>query len=235
MSPELQKLIHLLRTQLGYSEQAGGYTKFGSWYGKTVEFDSDYSAQPWCDMFLSWGAHSLGYDKWFGQFAYTVDHAKWFIEKGAWGHAPKPGAVVFFDWGGSEVVDNIDHVGLVTSVDGDTIHTIEGNVDGQYVREKVRDQSYVVGYGYPDKIRQSTDALILAKKAAAESALPVGAATMGVPVGAGGLAGQQDLGALVIPVLIAALVVLAYLKVQHAGVRLAAATRRHPGRHGTAE
>lgn len=216
MSPELQKLIDLLRSQLGYSEQGGGYTKFGSWYGHTVEFDSDYSAQPWCDMFLSWGAHTLGYDTWFGQFAYTVDHAKYFIGKGAWGHTPQPGAVVFFDWSGTGAVDNIDHVGLVTSVDGDTIHTIEGNVDGMFVREKVRDQTDVVGYGYPAQIKQQMAGTILARKTAAEYPLPAGTAMIGVPTWNAGLGGRYDLGAASLPasLLIGLLAVAVCVKVR---------------------
>ncbi|GAA3810667.1 hypothetical protein GCM10022226_33880 [Sphaerisporangium flaviroseum] len=267
MSPELQKMLDLLQTQLGYSEQGGGYTKFGAWYGKTVEFDSDYSAQPWCDMFLSWAAHQLGYEKWFGQFAYTVNHAEWFVDHGAWGTTPKPGAVVFFDWGGSDVVDNIDHVGMVVSVDGQTIHTIEGNVDGRFVREKVRDQSYVVGYGYPEKVKAKLSEVTVVTKAsfagpqagaapavlagtrsaqdapaaepivpamtlaAAESSIPA-TVTMGMPAAngiAGGVASQQaDLGAgaLVAPVLIASLVLIAYFKVTHASVRLALSIAR---------
>ncbi|MET8139010.1 CHAP domain-containing protein [Sphaerisporangium sp. NPDC005288] len=236
MSPELQKLIDLLQTQLGYSEQAGGYTKYGDWYGKNVEFDSDYSAQPWCDMFLSWAAHRLGYEKWFGQFAYTPAHAEWFADQGAWGTTPKPGAVVFFDWGGSHVIDNIDHVGIVTSVDGDTIHTIEGNIDGQYAKAKVRDQTYVAGYGYPDKVKAQQDARVLAgkpssvatpalKNTAAEFPMP--AAMVGVPGAAGG-AGQPaaGAGALVLPVLIAVLALIVCLKTRRAAVRLAASARR---------
>jgi hypothetical protein len=151
MSPEMKKLLHLLHTQVGYSEQTGGYTKFGHWYD-TVESDADYTSQPWCDMFLSWGAHKLGYAPWFGQFAYTVAHARWFKQHHAWGPAPVPGAVVFFDWAGTGTIDGIDHVGIVAKVDGKKIHTIEGNASGQ-VREEVHDQSSVVGYGYPEKIK----------------------------------------------------------------------------------
>src|SRR5690242_2852078 len=120
MTPEMSKLIDLLKSEIGYSEQSGGYTKFGSWYN-SVEHDTDYSHQPWCDMFLSWAAHKLGYDKWFGQFAYTVDHAKWFRQQDAWGTKPVPGAIVFYDWSGGKSLDGIDHVGIVTSVDGGTI------------------------------------------------------------------------------------------------------------------
>ncbi|MEO3810121.1 CHAP domain-containing protein [Sphaerisporangium sp. B11E5] len=229
MSPELHNMIQLLRSQLGYTEQGGGYTKFGDWYGNTVEFDSDYSAQPWCDMFLSWAAHQLGYDEWFGQFAYTVAHAEWFASHDAFGDTPKPGAVVFFDWSGGSSVDGIDHVGMVIDVDGDTIHTIEGNVDGQYVREKTRDQSYVVGYGYPDQVKAQMDAESMAaapspapgvSKAVHASHLPAthavtGAGPSGVVAAAYTPGPEPALPggvALLIPLLLALLAVTACLK-----------------------
>ncbi|MEU6781150.1 CHAP domain-containing protein [Nonomuraea angiospora] len=157
MTPEMQKFIELLESQLGYAEKAGAYTKFGAWYGKNVEFDADYSSAPWCDMYLSWAAHKLGYEDWIGQFAWTVSHAEWFKEQGAWGHKPKPGAFVFYDWSGSNSIDNIDHVGIVTRVEGDTIFTIEGNIDGGVAKRKERDTSKVVGYGYPERVKSRLD------------------------------------------------------------------------------
>ncbi|MBE1557283.1 CHAP domain-containing protein [Nonomuraea africana] len=173
MTPETQKLIELLESQLGYSEGNGAYTKFGDWYGKTVEFDADYSGAPWCDMFLSWAAHKMGYEEWVGQFAYTVAHAEWFKENDAWGHKPKPGALVFYDWGGSNKIDNIDHVGIVTKVVGDTIFTIEGNIDGGVAKRKERDQSKVAGYGYPEKIKERLEAARLKEAdAKVEGSLP---------------------------------------------------------------
>ncbi|GAA3470778.1 CHAP domain-containing protein [Nonomuraea roseola] len=171
MTPETQKLIELLESHLGYSEGKGAYTKFGDWYGRTVEFDADYSGAPWCDMFLSWAAHKLGYEEWVGQFAYTVAHAEWFKKNDAWGHKPKPGALVFYDWGGSNDIDNIDHVGIVTKVVGDTIFTIEGNIDGGVAKRKERDQSKVAGYGYPEKIKERLEAARL-KEAEVEGSLP---------------------------------------------------------------
>ncbi|MFB9250904.1 CHAP domain-containing protein [Sphaerisporangium melleum] len=221
----MRKLLDLLRTQIGYSEQAGGYTKYGDWYGKNVEFDSDYSAQPWCDMFLSWAAHRLGYQKWFGQFAFTPYHAEWFVEQGAWGTTPEPGALVFYDWSGSGAIDGIDHVGIVTSVDGDTIHTIEGNIDGQYAREKVRDQTYVVGYGYPDKVRVKQEAQAKALAGKAVALKPVAAefslapAMTATPGTAGDLAGGREApgaAALLVPLLIAILVLVACHKARRA-------------------
>ncbi|MGJ6960973.1 CHAP domain-containing protein [Streptosporangium sp. G11] len=153
----MRKFIELLESQLGYSEKSGGYTKFGDWYGENVEFDADYTAAPWCDMYLSWAAEKLGYQEWVGQFAYTVYHAQWFRQQDAWGTVPKPGAIVFFDWSGSNRVDHIDHVGIVTRVEGDRIHTIEGNIDGGIAKRKERDTGKVVGYGYPEKIKARLD------------------------------------------------------------------------------
>ncbi|MEV1179053.1 CHAP domain-containing protein [Nonomuraea sp. NPDC049784] len=183
MTPEMQKFIDLLESQLGYSEKGGSYTKFGDWYGKHVEFDADYSSAPWCDMYLSWAAHKLGYEDWIGQFAWTVSHAKWFKEQGAWGHKPKPGAIVFYDWSGTNRIDNIDHVGIVTRVEGDTIFTIEGNIDGGIAKRKERDTSKVVGYGYPERIKARLDdevaqqAREARKKAEEQAALPPGPGT----------------------------------------------------------
>ncbi|MCF6472070.1 CHAP domain-containing protein [Nonomuraea sp. MG754425] len=165
MTPEIQKYIELLESQLGYSERSGSYTKFGNWYGKNVEFDADYSAAPWCDMYLSWAAHKLGYEEWIGQFAWTVEHAKWFKEQGAWGKTPKVGALVFYDWSGSHRIDNIDHVGIVTRVEGGRIHTIEGNIDGGVAKRKERDTSKVVGYGYPERVKARLDRAEAKKKA----------------------------------------------------------------------
>ncbi|MET7328973.1 CHAP domain-containing protein [Nonomuraea sp. NPDC005650] len=157
MTPEIQRFIELLQRQLGYADK-GSNTKFGEWYGSNVGFDADYSSAPWCDMYLSWAAHKLGYQAWIGQFAWTVAHAKWFKEQHAWGKVPTPGALVFFDWSGSGQIDDIDHVGVVTKVQGDTIFTIEGNIDGGVVERKERSTSSVVGYGYPEQVKSHLDA-----------------------------------------------------------------------------
>ncbi|WP_449066412.1 CHAP domain-containing protein, partial [Planomonospora algeriensis] len=170
MTPEIEKFIELLESQLGYAEKSSGYTKFGDWYGSTVDIDEDFANAPWCDMYLSWAAKKLGYEDWIGQFAYTVYHAQWFKEQDAWGTTPKPGAIVFFDWTGTNKISHIDHVGIVTRVDGGTIHTIEGNIDGGVAKRKERDTSKVVGYGYPEKIKARLDKEAAEKQAVNTSA-----------------------------------------------------------------
>ncbi|MBB5779290.1 CHAP domain-containing protein [Nonomuraea jabiensis] len=120
---------------------------------------------PETQRFIELLQRQLGYaDKgsttqaWIGQFAWTVAHAKWFKGQHAWGTVPVPGALAFFDWSGSGKVDGIDHVGVVTKVQGDTIFTIEGNTDGGVVERKERSTSSVVGYGYPERVKTHLDA-----------------------------------------------------------------------------
>src|SRR5690242_5729497 len=120
-----QKLLDVARKELGYSESSSVYSKYGDWYAKHVASgDSYYSTAPRCDMFLAWAAVKAGVQTSTVQFAATIDHAKWFQHQGAFGDTPEPGAIVFFSWSGSNSLDDIDHVGLVESVDGTTHHTI---------------------------------------------------------------------------------------------------------------
>ncbi|MFF0309542.1 CHAP domain-containing protein [Streptosporangium sp. NPDC004379] len=156
-----QQVLDIAAQQIGVSENAyGGGTKFHAWYlaseraKETVARDGgriqDYANAPWCAMFVSWVGEQAGIRPTMGWDAYTVSYAKWFADNGRWGQTPKPGAVVFFDWGGSKDIDAIDHVGLVKKDNGDgTITTIEGNTGNGKVEERVRPVAQVDGYGYP--------------------------------------------------------------------------------------
>jgi hypothetical protein len=156
------QLLKVAESQLGYTEGSNGYTKFGQWYQDTHAKQPGFSNASWCDMFVSWSAKQVGQEDAVGHAAWTVDHAKWFEQQGAWGTTPKPGAIVFYDWQGSKDINGIDHVGMVKSVTADgKIQTIEGNVSNAVVA-KTRTTDDVVGYGYPDMVRQK---IIAAKKA----------------------------------------------------------------------
>lgn len=113
-----------------------------------------YANAPWCNMLITWAAYQSGnYDAvCFGKdYAYTVYHAQRFQAEGRWrtGTAGiSRGDIVFFDWNGSNNVGAIDHVGIVTDVNGRDILTIEGNTSDRCAR-RVRDASTIVGYGRP--------------------------------------------------------------------------------------
>lgn len=146
--PKASALITVALAENGYQEGANNHTKFGDWYASQVH-DQSYAYAAWCDEFVSWCANKAGLSKEVGRFAYTPAHARWFANQGKLGHTPAYGALVFYDWGGSRNIDAIDHVGIVTKVRSDgRIQTIEGNTSNQ-VAERVRDLSYVAGFGYP--------------------------------------------------------------------------------------
>jgi hypothetical protein len=153
--------IKLAEKQVGISEGTGGDTKFHDWYTSTSEAKltarrdggnvSEYKGAAWCDMFVSWVGAQTGV-KGMGWDAYTVQHANWLDKTKRWGKKPKPGALVFYSWnkGAQGSIGDIDHVGMVVKDNGDgTITTVEGNSNNK-VEKKVRSESAVVGYGYPD-------------------------------------------------------------------------------------
>ncbi len=180
MDPIGQKLLQVATGQLGYTEKASGYTKFGDWYGKHVDHDSSFATAPWCDMFLAWAADKAGVQDWTGEFASTPDHASWFQKHHAWGHHAEPGAIVFFSWSGGKSIGDIEHVGIVESVHGSTLHTIEAN-HFDHLGRATRDVSQVVGYGYPSKVKVKPAPQAEAKYVPKHSAPPVSAAVLTQP------------------------------------------------------
>ncbi|MGW0591370.1 CHAP domain-containing protein [Streptosporangium sp. NPDC002607] len=155
MDPIGDDLLRIIRPEIGYREGPGRHSKFGEWYAANVVQDPQYETAPWCAMFIAWAAERAGVQQYVGQFAWTPSQARWFETNGAWSRTPEPGALVFFDWSGGKDIKGIDHVGVVESVEGGTIHTIEGNVDRVWLKRKTRDQSKVVGYGLPRKVKEN--------------------------------------------------------------------------------
>jgi hypothetical protein len=122
-------------------------TPFGAAYG--------WNGVAWCNIFVSRvGFEVAGDYSLLGKFASTVACATWWDQRGRFGGEPRPGAAVFFDWGGGRGIGSIDHIGLVIAALGDgRVRTIEGNAaipghpDGVWVHD--RSTRFIVGYGYP--------------------------------------------------------------------------------------
>ncbi len=143
-------MIKQARKSLGTAEHPPGSNSnyIVKWYNDHV---ARIGSGPWCDMSITMWAALSGNSTVVGEFAYTVYHAQWFEKRGLWHEGARgirAGDVVFFDWGGSRRIGNIDHVGLVERVEGDEIHTIEGN-SGDVCKRVVRDDTFIVGYGRP--------------------------------------------------------------------------------------
>ncbi|MFF5258814.1 peptidoglycan-binding protein [Actinomadura viridis] len=113
----------------------------------------------WCDMAVTYWARRSGNAQAVlpgGDRAYTVWHAQDFQRIGRWfgGTAAdvdraRPGDIVFFDWGASNAIGAIDHVGVVErALGGGRLQTIEGNT-GDACKRRVRSASVIAGYGRP--------------------------------------------------------------------------------------
>jgi hypothetical protein len=138
---------------LGESPLGSNHNKITVWYNANIMHIGDGA---WCDMGVTyWAGHSDNLGAIFGGpgigYAYTVYHARKFQAKSRWHYGTagiRKGDVIFFNWDGRRVIDEIDHVGYVEKVSGGLIYTIEANT-GDVCRRKVRDGKYVVGYGRP--------------------------------------------------------------------------------------
>jgi LysM repeat protein len=108
----------------------------------------------WCNASVTYWAVQAGeYEAvCFGtDYAYTVWHAQRFKDAGQWHAGAKGirrGDIVFIDWAGSNEIGKIDHVGIVTSVKGGNVYTIEGNTANICAR-RVRTEAEIAGYGRP--------------------------------------------------------------------------------------
>ncbi|OGO91816.1 MAG: hypothetical protein A2Y17_13380 [Clostridiales bacterium GWF2_38_85] len=119
---------------------------YWSWYG----FDSRVE---WCATFVSWCANECGYIDAgiIPKFAACQSQGiSWFKDRGLWqepSYIPAIGDIIFFDW---EPDGSTDHVGIVESVEGEIVHTIEGNTTNSVARRSYRlDSMNICGYGTP--------------------------------------------------------------------------------------
>ncbi len=94
--------------------------KYNTWlYGKPV----NGSAYPWCAAFVSWCFKTA--QNICPKTASCLNMLEWFERNGQVVKNPKPGDIVFFKYATNDRRTN--HVGIVESVEGYTINTIEGN------------------------------------------------------------------------------------------------------------
>lgn len=147
-------MLAAARADLGLSGRPNKITRdYASRHGDA------FLTAPWCDMAITYWARKSGNEKAVlpgGDRAYTVWHAQDFQRIGRWYpgtvanvNKAKPGDIVFFDWGGTDGIAYIDHVGVVEKVlGGGRVQTIEGNT-GDAVKRRVRDASTIAGYGRP--------------------------------------------------------------------------------------
>jgi hypothetical protein len=118
-----------------------------------------YLDAPWCDMGVTYwarGSSNEGAVLPAGDRAYTVWHAqdfhriaRWYVGTAENLNDARPGDVVFFDWGGTNGIGAIDHVGIVEkALGGGRVQTIEANT-GDACKRRVRSADVIAGFGRP--------------------------------------------------------------------------------------
>lgn len=167
----VRKVLDLARSELGYHEKAsnmnlddktansgsGNYTKYAreldaitNWY------NGGKNGYAWCDVFVDW----LFY-KCFGVTtgmqmicqpqrsagAGCLYSAQYYKQQGRWHTAaPQPGDQIFFTYSPGEY----SHTGIVETVSGGMVTTIEGNTSDQVGRRSYGEGSAnIAGYGRP--------------------------------------------------------------------------------------
>lgn len=174
-------MLAAARRTLGMSGRPNLITRvYASRHGK------EFLVAPWCDMAVTYWARASGNEDAVlpeGDRAYTVWHAQDGQRAGRWhpgttaairAHAA-PGAIVFFDWGATDNVGAIDHVGLVERNLGDgRVQTIEGNT-GDVCARRVRAANVIAGFWNPAYDEEEDDMTVdaLYKAAWEQDRMPV--------------------------------------------------------------
>lgn len=117
-----KQVIDIAKKELGVKESPpnSNNVKYNTWfYGHEVSG----SAYPWCCTFISWLFKAeQGLCK---KTASCLELLEWFEQRGQIVKIPQAGDIVFFKYKTNNRRTN--HVGLVVSVSGNVINTIEGN------------------------------------------------------------------------------------------------------------
>ena len=126
------EIVKIASEQVGYKEYSNNMTKYGEWYGLQGE---------WCDIFISWLASQVGIlNTLIPKEAYVPTTAVWYKNKGLLkdkNYVPQKGDLILFDYNYNKTPD---HIGIVEYVEGNVIHTIEGNKS-----KMVKRQQYAIG------------------------------------------------------------------------------------------
>ena len=137
----IEKFVEIAESQIGYIEGNNNNTKYGTWY--------NLNFQPWCAMFVSWCAAQAGIlNSIVPKYCYCPYGVNAYQLKGRYhtknsGYIPKRGDIIFFQENGVA-----SHTGIVTSVSGNIIHTVEGNKSDRVTKCSYNiHNNYILGYG----------------------------------------------------------------------------------------
>lgn len=152
----IEKIISIAKAEIGTCEPTGD-DKYIKVYNALTGAGFSMSVA-WCAIFVTWVMYTAGVAKTIVPYFASCDIGmNWFKKKGLWKngkayggtYTPKTGDVIFFS--GKYDQSDSTHVGIVTGVSGNTVHTIEGNTsDAVHERSYALNNKYILGYGCPE-------------------------------------------------------------------------------------
>ncbi len=156
-----QSFVKAARAWLGCKESDGSHRKIIDLYNAHKPLARGYRVQytdAWCATFVSAAAVTAGLTDIVPTECGCDRQIALFKNMGRWreddAYVPRPGDVIYYDWGDSGAGDcmgSADHVGIVTACDGTTVTVIEGNMsDAVGYRKIAVNGRYIRGYGVPD-------------------------------------------------------------------------------------
>lgn len=136
----MKDIVDVAIGEIGYKEQGSNKTKYGEYTGA--------NGAAWCHSFVSWCAHEAGVSTSIvPKTASTTYGMQWFQKREQFKYkgkyTPKRCDIVYFK-------TNRNHVGIVESVSGGQLHTIEGNTSNKVARRSYSlNDATITGYGIP--------------------------------------------------------------------------------------
>ena len=162
-----QKVVTIMQSWIGYNETNGNFKRIIDIYNSHKPLARGYAVRytdEWCATAVSAAFIQAG----LTDIAPTECSCSKMIElykaKGRWKEAddylPKPGDVIMYDWQDRGVGDNTgapDHVGVVASLNGNSLIIIEGNKSSAVAyRAMTVNGKYIRGYCLPDYASKAT-------------------------------------------------------------------------------
>lgn len=155
------KVVTIAKSWLNYGESTGKHKAIIDTYNRITPLPVGYKVKytdEWCATFVSAVGWKAGLSDIILPECSCIRMIELYKKKKRWqesdSYVPSPGDIVMYDWsdtGKGDNTGNPDHVGIVTSVSGDTIQVIEGNksenVGYRYLKKNGR---YIRGFCLPD-------------------------------------------------------------------------------------
>ena len=152
----IQKVLDLARGEIGYHESGDNVTKYAADLDRTNWYNGPKNGFAWCDVFVDWLFYKCFGDPLGREMicqptgsagAGCLYSAQYYKAAGRWYTTnPQPGDQIFFTYSPGEY----SHTGIVESVSGGTVVTIEGNTSDQVARRQYSlGSSNIAGYGRP--------------------------------------------------------------------------------------